>query len=233
MSVPPGPSLPPADQKPPASAVIFLHGYGSSGDDLIGLAPFFAQHLPSSVFYSPHAPDPWEGGMFGGRQWFSLNGYDPEALRRDPARMGGLYEKMFEGAVQATIFLDFFIDQVAAHHGLNANKIALIGFSQGTMMALHAGLRRAEALAAIVGFSGAMVGGSKLKNEIKSRPPILLLHGAEDPVVPVQALDEIKTVLAANAVALEAHVIPGLQHGIDQTGAERAAEFLKTKLSAA
>jgi phospholipase/carboxylesterase len=227
MSVPAGPSLAPANKKPATSAAIFLHGYGSNGDDLIGLAPFFAQHLPGTVFYSPHAPERWEGGFFGGYQWFSLAGYDPEALRRDPARMGGLYEKMFEGAVKASVPLNAYIDQVAAHHGLPANKIALIGFSQGTMMALHVGLRRAEPLAGIVGFSGAMVGGSKLKDQIKSRPPVILFHGSADPVVPVEALQEIKTVLAANNVAAEAHVIPGLQHGIDPSGAERAAAFLK------
>jgi phospholipase/carboxylesterase len=231
MSAPPGPSLAPANRKPATSAVIFLHGYGSNGDDLIGLAPFFAQTLPGTAFYSPHAPEPWEGGMFGGKQWFSLAGYDPEAPRRDPARMGGLYERMYAGAVKASTFLDGFIDQAAAHHGLAADKIALIGFSQGTMMALHAGLRRPQQLGAIVGFSGAMVGGTKLKDEIKSRPPVILFHGSDDPVVPVQALDEIKAVLAANNVQHESHVIPGLQHGIDPTGAERAAAFLKKHLS--
>ncbi|MSQ86775.1 MAG: phospholipase [Alphaproteobacteria bacterium] len=233
MSAPSGPSLQALSQKPATSAAIFLHGYGSNGDDLIGLAPAFAQNLPSTAFYSPQGPEPWEGGMFGGRQWFTLAGYDPEAMRRDPLRMGGVYEKMFQGAVKSSGFLHEFIDDVARHHNLSAAKIALIGFSQGTMMALHTGLRRAEALAGIVGFSGAMVGGTKLKDQIKSRPPVVLIHGSADPVVPVEALSEIKKTLDENAVPVEILVIPGHQHGIDQIGAERAITFLRHKLSAA
>lgn len=226
MSAPPGPTLAPAYKKDATSAAIFLHGYGSNGDDLIGLAPAFAARLPETVFYSPHAPDPWEGGGFGGRQWFSLAGYDPDLMRRDPAQMAGLTERMYKDAVKASGFLNSFIDHVASHHRLSAAQIALIGFSQGTMMALHVGLRRTEALAGIVGFSGAMIGGSKLKGEIKSRPAVLLLHGSDDPVVPIEALSEIKAVLSANTITHQAHIIPGLQHGIDQFGAARAAEFL-------
>lgn len=231
MPAPSGPSLPPAEGTAAKSAVIFLHGYGSNGDDLIGLAPFFAQGLPNTVFYSPNAPEPWEGGFFGGRQWFSLAGYDPEALRRNAANVAGIYDKMFEGAVKASGFLNQYIDDVMAYHALSANKVALIGFSQGTMMALHTGLRRAETLAAVVGFSGAMVGVSKLPTELKSRPPILLVHGEADPVVPIEALGEIKKALAANNIPFEALTVPGLQHGIDPTGANRAAAFLKSKLS--
>ncbi|MBL8642715.1 MAG: dienelactone hydrolase family protein [Rhodospirillaceae bacterium] len=231
MSAPASPTLAPAQGSAAESAVIFLHGYGSNGDDLIGLAPFFAQTLPKTVFYSPNAPEPWEGGFFGGRQWFTLAGYDPEALRRQAGHMKGVYDRMFEGAVKASAFLNTYIDQTMAHHKLPASKVALIGFSQGTMMALHAGLRRAESLAAIVGFSGAMVGASKLAAEIKSRPPVLLVHGEDDPVVPVEALPEIEKALKANNVPCDALTIPGLQHGIEQTGALRAAAFLKSKLS--
>lgn len=231
MPAPSGPTLAPASGQKPASAAIFLHGYGSNGDDLIGLAPFFAQALPRTVFYSPNAPERWEGGFLGGFQWFSLTGYDPEAMRRDPARMGQAYQRMYEGAGKAAVYLNGYIDQVMAHHDLTPDKVALIGFSQGTMMSLHVSLRRPEPLAGIVGFSGAMVGGDKLAAEIRSRPPVILIHGEADPVVPVEALGEIKKILAANTVPFEAHTIPGLQHGIDGTGATLAANFLKPKLS--
>ncbi|MBL8631211.1 MAG: dienelactone hydrolase family protein [Rhodospirillaceae bacterium] len=231
MPAPSGPTLPPSDGNAAKSAAIFLHGYGSNGDDLIGLAPFFAQSLPNTVFYSPNAPEKWEGGFFGGFQWFTLAGYDPEALRRNAATAPGIYDRMFEGAVKASGFLNSYIDTVMAHHALPASKVALIGFSQGTMMALHVGLRRTEALAAIVGFSGAMVGTAKLPAELKSRPPVLLVHGEADPVVPVEALGEIKKSLSANNVPYDALTVPGLQHGIDPTGANRAAAFLKPKLS--
>jgi phospholipase/carboxylesterase len=230
MPTPSGPSLAPANGSA-KSAVIFLHGYGSNGDDLIGLAPFFAQHLPDTVFYSPNAPEQWEGGFFGGYQWFTLAGYDPEALRRNAAHVASIYDKMYAGAVKASDYLNQYIDGVMAHHALPANKVALIGFSQGTMMALHVGLRRTDALAGIVGFSGAMVGGPKLADEVKTRPPVLLVHGEADPVVPIEALGEIKKALTATNVPHEAMTVPGLQHGIDPTGATRAAAFLKSKLS--
>ncbi|MDX2145297.1 MAG: dienelactone hydrolase family protein [Rhodospirillaceae bacterium] len=231
MPAPSGPSLLPAQNREPTSAAIFLHGYGSNGDDLIGLAPFFARGLPATAFYSPHAPQPWEGGFFGGRQWFSLAGYDPEALRRDPARAGGMLQRMLEGAQAAARFLDDYIDAVVAHHQLASDKVALIGFSQGTMMALYAGLRREQALAGIVGFSGAMLGGDALKNDVKSRPPVLLVHGDADPVVPVESLGAIKTALTAAQVPFDAHVIAGLQHGIDDKGATLAAMFLQKHLT--
>jgi phospholipase/carboxylesterase len=231
MSAPSGPTLPPSDGAAAKSAVIFLHGYGSNGDDLIGLAPFFAQSLPNTVFYSPNAPERWEGGFFGGFQWFTLAGYDPEALRRNAATAPGIYDKMFDGAVKASGYLNSYIDSVMAHHALPASKVALIGFSQGTMMSLHVGLRRTEQLAAIVGFSGAIVGVSQLATEIKSRPPVLLVHGEDDPVVPIEALGEIKKALTTNNVPFDALTVPGLQHGIDPTGANRAAAFLKSKLA--
>ncbi len=231
MPTPTGPTLPPSDGANAKSAVILLHGYGSNGDDLIGLAPFFAQSLPNTVFYSPNAPERWEGGFSGSYQWFTLQGYDPEALRRSSATAPGIYDTMLGGAEKAEGFLNSYIDNVMAHHALPANKVALIGFSQGTMMSLHVGLRRTEALAGIVGFSGAIVGASKLGTAIKSRPPILLVHGEADPVVPIEAFGEIKKVLTANNVPFDAMIVPGLQHGIDPTGATRAATFLKSKLA--
>jgi phospholipase/carboxylesterase len=118
----------PASGVKPRSAAIFLHGYGSNGEDLIGLAPFFARGLPATAFYSPDAPQAWEGGFFGGRQWFSLAGYDPEALRRDPAGGGVMMQRMRDGADAATRVLNTFIDDVMGHHALAADRVALIGF---------------------------------------------------------------------------------------------------------
>src|ERR1051325_10517867 len=97
-----GPSHGPANGQAATTAVIVLHGYGANGDDLIGLAPYFAKSLPGAVFYAPNAPQPWEGGGFGGRQWFGLQGYDPEGMRRDPDRFAAVYQAMFEGAVAAS-----------------------------------------------------------------------------------------------------------------------------------
>jgi phospholipase/carboxylesterase len=221
---------PPASGRAARQAVVFLHGYGSNGDDLIGLAPYFAQGLPDAVFYSPHAPFPWEGGFFGGKQWFSLAGYEPDKLRT-AAGAAELDRDFFAGAEAAAAHLDPFLESVLARHQLPAAKLALVGFSQGTMMALHVALRRKPALAGVVGFSGALVGARRLARDIAARPPVLLVHGANDPVVPVEAMAGIVAALKANAVPVESHVIPGLEHGIDGAGAALAAKFLQEKLA--
>ena len=220
-----GPSRAPKDK--PTAAVILLHGYGADGNDLIGLAPFFAQALPHAAFHSPHAPMPLEGGWgSGGRQWFSLATYNPEIVRNDPKARTAMLSAMHTGAQDSAEKLNAYIDQVTAHYDLPANRIALLGFSQGTMMSLYVGLRRKEQLGAIVGFSGAMIAPDRLASEIVSRPPVLLVHGDADPVVPVQALDDVEGALKAAKVNYTAHVIPGLEHGIDDTGAQLAARFL-------
>lgn len=222
-----GPVRAPASGKTPTSAVVFAHGYGSNGDDLITLAPFFAHALPDAIFYSPNAPDPWEGGgMMGGRQWYSLAGFDPEAIQRDPLRMGETFRAMNERVVKAAVRLDLFLDQILAAHGLAPERLALIGFSQGTIMSLHVGLRRAQKIGAILGFSGALSAADKLPGEIKTRPPVALVHGAEDPVIPVRATVETEKVLKDLDVPVQSMIVPGLQHGIDNAGANFGAAFL-------
>lgn len=222
-----GPTRAPASGKAPAAAVVLVHGYGSNGDDLIGLAPFFAQALPNAVFYSPHAPDPWEGGMSGGRQWYSLAGFDPEAIQRDPLRMGETFRAMNERVASASGRLDAYLDQIMAAHDLAADRIALLGFSQGTIMSLHVGLRRAAQIGAILGYSGALSAADKLADEIKSKPPVALVHGAADQVIPARATTETEKVLQTLGVPVQAMIVPGLQHGIDNAGAQFGAQFLK------
>ncbi len=222
-----GPTLMPTSGKAATSAVVLLHGYGSNGDDLIGLAPFFAGALPEAAFYSPNAPQLLESGFVGGYQWFGLGGYDPAAMSRDPERLRETFRALRPGTVAAADVLDTYLDQVLAHHGLGANRLALLGFSQGTMMALHVGLRRATQLGAILGFSGALAGSDALAAEIKSRPPVALVHGDADPVVPFQAMADAEKALATVGVICESHRVRGLQHGIDGEGAQFGAAFLK------
>jgi phospholipase/carboxylesterase len=222
-----GPVLPPANGKTPDAAVIILHGYGANGDDLISLAPFFAGVLPNTIFYAPNAPHPWEGGGFGGRQWFGLPGYDPTAMQRDPNLRAERFKAMTAGAASAAVPLNRFIDRVLAHHGLPANRLALLGFSQGTMMSLYVGLRRPEQIAAILGYSGALIGADKIATDVVAKPPVSLVHGADDPVVPVLCVADIEKALTPLGVPVEKHIIPGLQHGIDPSGAQIGAAFLK------
>lgn len=222
-----GPSLLPESGKPAKSVVVLLHGYGASGDDLIGLAPFFAHVLPETAFHSPNAPQELEGGFVGGYQWFGLGGYDPGTMSRDPNKLIETFKNMRPGAEAAAAVLNTYLDQVLAFHGIEANQLALLGFSQGTMMSLHVGLRRAKPLAAILGYSGALMGSDRLPAEIKSKPPVALVHGDADPVVPIQALAEIEKALTGVGVKYESHVVRGLQHGIDGEGAQFGAAFLK------
>jgi phospholipase/carboxylesterase len=226
-----GPSVMPESGKPATSAVILLHGYGSNGEDLIGLAPFFAHVLPETAFYSPNAPQMLEGGFMGGYQWFGLGNYDPVAMSRDPKVLADTFNNMRPGAEAAATILNKYIDQVLAHHGIAPDRVALLGFSQGTMMSLHVGLRREKPLAAILGYSGALMGADRLASEIKSKPPVALVHGDADPVVPLQAMKEIEKNLTAVGVPHESLVIPRLQHGIDGEGAQFGASFLKKHLS--
>jgi len=222
-----GPAHGPASGKAPTAAVVLVHGYGASGDDLIGLAPFFASALPDAIFYSPNAPEQWEGGMMGGRQWYSLAGFDPAAIQQDPLRMGETFRAMNDRVVKAAGRLDLFLDQIMAAHNLAAERIALLGFSQGTIMSLHVGLRRVQKIGAILGYSGALSAADRLGAEIRSKPPVALVHGAEDPVIPALATTESEKVLKTLNVPCEVTIIPGLQHGIDNTGAQVGAAFLK------
>ena len=222
-----GPSHPPASGQAPTAAVVVLHGYGASGDDLIGLAPFFAHILPHTIFYAPNGPEGWEGGMMYGRQWFSLGAYDPDLMRRDPVKMRERFQGMIDSAEKSAAVLNTYLDQILDAHNLAPQRLALLGFSQGTMMALHVGLRRPQQLGAILGYSGALIGADRLTTEIKSKPAVTLVHGDADPVVPAQAMREIEATLKALGVPCKTHLISGLQHGIDGQGAQIGAEFLK------
>lgn len=207
-------------------AVILLHGYGADGEDLISLAPYLGQALPETAFYAPNAPEPCEMSPLG-RQWFSLSQYDPDLLRRNPQTMGPAYQAMADGVRAAAPALDAFIDAVAAQEGLGRDRIALLGFSQGCMMALHVGLRATPSVAAILGYSGAMVGADTLSTEAQARPPVLLVHGEQDPVVPFPAMDAAASAL--RSIGLEPRTLarPGLEHGIDEMGIIAGIEVLR------
>jgi phospholipase/carboxylesterase len=206
-----GPEYGPAAGGKPQSLVILLHGLGSDGNDLIGLAPLLAAQLPHAHFISPNAPSPCDMSP-GGYQWFSLRDWSPQSMLR--------------GAHDAAPILNLFIDTQLKRHGLSDAQLALVGFSQGTMMALYTALRRPAACAAVVGFSGALIG----EEGITATPPVCLIHGTDDMVVPFGAMALAEAVLKHEGVAVETHARRGLGHGIDPAGLQTAAAFLKAKL---
>jgi phospholipase/carboxylesterase len=196
--------------------VVLLHGLGADGRDLIDIGREWQDMLPDAAFAAPHAPDPYEGAPVG-RQWFPLTFQDPEEFWR--------------GVNQAAPALDVILEAELAHHDVPASNLALVGFSQGTMMALHVGLRRATAPAAILGYSGLVVlesgkGPESLASAIRSKPPVLLVHGDQDEVVPVEMLAFSKDVLAAAGVPCQWHLSRGLSHGIDEEGLRQGGLFL-------
>ena len=210
-----GPASGPLQGEKPTQLIIFLHGYGASGDDLIALAPVWAPILPQARFIAPHAPFPCDGNPFG-FQWFPITQLDPHA--------------MAAGVRGAAPILDAFLDDQLKKNGIDDSQMALVGFSQGTMMALHVGLRRARKLGAILGYSGVLTGRDTLKDEIKSRPPLLLIHGDADEMVPPQATLAAERTLKELEVPVQSHICRGLGHGIDETGVRLGVAFLKQTL---
>jgi phospholipase/carboxylesterase len=208
-----GPKVAPKSGGSPKQLVVFLHGYGSNGEDLISLAPYWADLLPDAEFVSPNAPFPCEQNPFGGFQWFGLE-------ERNPAMM-------LAGARAAATVLDAFLDDALKARGLDESKLALVGFSQGTMMSLHVGPRRGIAPAAIVGYSGALIGADALAADVKSKPPVLLVHGMADQVVPFAAMATAAQVLQSLGVKVESLARPGLPHSIDPEGLTRGGRFLQ------
>jgi phospholipase/carboxylesterase len=202
----------PAAGGAPRQLVILLHGLGADGNDLIGLAPYWAPLLPEAEFLAPDAPFPCDMAPFG-RQWFSLQDRSSVSI--------------LAGVRAAAPILDAFIDDALEARNLEESRLALVGFSQGTMMSLYVGLRRAKALAGIVGFSGALIGSETLPQDIRSRPPVLLIHGDSDEIVPFQALALAEQGLKAAGVRVESLICPGLGHGIDEAGLKRGGAFLR------
>lgn len=206
-----GPSCPPKSGDPAKQLVVLLHGIGADGNDLIALAPFYQGVLPDALFIAPNAPFPCDMAPFG-YQWFSIQNLQPDTR--------------LAGARQAAPIVDAFIDAQLDALGLTERDTAIIGFSQGAMMALYVGLRRARPLAGLISHSGMLVGEHLLATEIVSRPPVLLTHGAIDDVVPPGALAAAQAALKSCDVPLEAHELPGLGHGIDERTVHLDLRFL-------
>lgn len=200
------------------SIVVFVHGYGADGADLLGLADPLAPHLPDTAFYAPDAPEPCAGNPMG-RQWFPipwLDGSSEEAAR--------------QGLLAAASDLNGFLDGLLAEEGLPPAALALVGFSQGAMMSLHIAPRRAVALAGVVAISGRLLQPEVLEEEAVVKPPVLLVHGDQDPVVPFQDMSLAGNALLTAGFETYGHVMQGMGHGIAPDGLGVTLQFLKERL---
>jgi phospholipase/carboxylesterase len=199
--------------------VVFLHGYGADGADLLGLADVLAPHLPGVAFAAPDAPEPCRGNPFG-RQWFPIPWLDGSS---EAAAAAGL--------AAAAADLNAFLDARLAEEGLSPDRLALVGFSQGAMMALEVAPRRAAAVAGVVAISGRLLAPERLAAEVVVRPPVLLIHGDADEVVPFASMGQAGRALDAAGFEVHGHVMRGTGHGIAPDGLGAALGFLRDRLA--
>ena len=200
------------------SAVVFLHGYGANGADLLGLADPLAEHLPDTLFVAPDAPETIPG-MPMGLQWFPIPWID-----------GSSEEESERGLIAAAQDLNAFLDALMVDEDLLPEQVVLFGFSQGTMMSLHVAPRREDELAGVVAFSGRLLAPELLADDVLSRPPVMLIHGDQDDVVPVQSLPAAAEALQeAGWKDVYAHVMKGTAHGIAPDGLSVALAFMRDK----
>ena len=197
--------------------VIFVHGYGADGNDLISLADPLGPHMPDTVFYAPDAPNRCKMNPMG-FEWFPIPWID-----------GSSEEQALEGMATSVTLLGDWLDEVMAAEGIDAGNTVLVGFSQGTMMSLHVGPRRSDGLAGIVGFSGRLLSPEKL-DEVATKPPVLLIHGDMDDVVPPASMPEAANALAGAGFEVYTHVSKGVGHGIAPDGLSLALSFMVDKL---
>jgi phospholipase/carboxylesterase len=202
------------------SVVVFLHGYGANGEDLLGLADPLSEHLPDTLFVAPDAPETCAGSPMG-FQWFPIPWIDSSSE-----------EEAERGLLAAADDLNAFLDALMVDEDVLPEQVVLFGFSQGTMMSLHVAPRREDAIAGVVGFSGRLVSPELLTDQVLSRPPILLVHGDADDVVPVQSMPEaVEALQNADFKEVFAHIMKGTGHGIAPDGLSVALAFMRDKLS--
>ena len=202
------------------SVVVFLHGYGANGADLLGLADPLSEHLPDTLFVAPDAPENCAGSPMG-YQWFPIPWID-----------GSSEEESMRGMQAAVEDVNAFLDALMVDEDVLPEQVVLFGFSQGTMMSLHVAPRREDAIAGIVAFSGRLLEPDLLVDEVISKMPILLVHGDQDDVVPVQSLPEAAEALqTAGFQDVFAHIQKGTAHGIAPDGLSVALAFMRDKLS--
>lgn len=201
-----------------AQMVVFLHGYGANGDDLLSLGDVLGPHMPQTAFFAPDAPQPCAGAPFG-RQWFPIPRFDGSSEAQARADMH-----------LAADDLNDFLDQQLMAEGLADNRLILLGFSQGAMMSLHIAPRRRASLGGVVAIAGKLIDPNMLQSDVKVKPEVLLIHGNVDDVVHFTEMAAADSALSQAGFATQTHVMHGTGHGIAPDGLQAAYSFMARKL---
>ena len=200
------------------SLVVFLHGYGADGADLLNLADSLKIHLPNTIFMSPDAPNKSTMNPFG-YEWFPIPRLDGSSL-----------ENAKKGCDEATKELNLFLNEIKENTGIPFERIFLFGFSQGCMMSLHLAPRKNEKIAGVVGIAGMLMQPELLEKEAVQKPPILLVHGDEDDVVPYEELNIAADTLVKANFEVYTLTSKGAGHSITEDGLRAALQFIKNIL---
>ncbi|MGB0181409.1 MAG: alpha/beta hydrolase [Candidatus Puniceispirillales bacterium] len=198
----------------PQQLIVLLHGWGADGSDLIDLAPHLSARFPHAVICAPDGPEPCTANPMG-RQWFDL-GVDATQIDEGPSRAFPGLQKLLQALME--------------QFHISASQLAVAGFSQGGMMALYSGVRLTEAPGAIISIAGALLAPNQMAQALTAKPPVLLVHGKDDQVVPFQAMDMAKMVLESNGISVETLACEGVGHGISDDGLNRLITFIEDHL---
>ena len=195
--------------------IVLCHGYGGDGNDISSLAINWQRFMPDAIFMCPNAPEVCAINPKG-YQWFDLSS-DKE-------------EFILEKSLLAEEKLSKFVDQVLNNLQLQSSDLALVGFSQGCMMAIQVGLKKEKKINSIIGYSGKIINQKHLSINIKSKPKILLMHGADDTIVPPTCLLEAKEYLENHKIKIKAKLFKNCEHKIPVEGSSLGLSFLRKNL---
>jgi len=208
-------SVPPLSKNKPQQVVVLCHGYGGDGKDISTLAINWQRFLPDTIFLCPNAPEVCTVNP-NGYQWFDLASENKKII--------------LEKSLIAEEKLSLFLDQVLDNLKLEPINLALVGFSQGCMMSIQVGLKKNKPINCIVGYSGKVINQEHLSNNIKFKPKILLMHGANDTIVPATHLLEAKEYFNNHGIKIKTKIFNNCDHKIPVEGVSLGLGFIRKNL---
>ena len=208
-------SILPLSKNKPKQIIVLCHGYGGDGKDISSLAVHWQRFLPDAIFLCPNAPEVCNVNPQG-YQWFDLTTEEEEVI--------------LEKSLIAEEKLNTFLDQALNNFQLETSNLALVGFSQGSMMSIQVGLKKKEEINCLIGYSGKIINKKNLSDNINSKPKIFLMHGTNDTIVPPTHLLEAKEYLNKCGIKIKTKLFKNCEHKIPVEGSSLGLGFLKKNL---